>query len=263
MTSRSTSVGTDLERAPQCRVSARGAIRVERLRVDAVCDPPQEPQARLSLLRQRRPGCRNLDLARLLARDRAQRRRRALAEPEARARVCALGQLVPGEPAREIGADVQHVRGTLVERDQRVERRDAVRLGRRNLEPAARVAERALRHPADAALCRADRREQQVPSRPVAARNAPVVVGGLADHRIDRRALRIRRLRREQAQVGHYTASTRMAVALNSAVPDFGSCASIVSTFVAHLVGEMQVHEREPRTQRVVVGRRRLDRAAP
>ena len=68
--------------------------------------------------------------------------------------------------------DVRHVGGPLLEREQRVEARDAVRLGGRDREPPRRVAERALAHPADAALRGAQRGQEQVPARAVGARGA-------------------------------------------------------------------------------------------
>ena len=70
---------------------------------------------------------------------------------------------------------------------------------------------------------------------------------GCADDGVDRLALGVGRLGARAGGGPRYTASTRIAVALNSAVPDFGSVASIVSTFVATRVGEVQVHEREAR----------------
>ena len=60
-----------------------------------------------------------------------------------------------------------------------------------------------------------------------------------------------------------YTASTRIAVALNSAVPDFGSVASIVSTFVATSSGKWRFMNASPGRSVVVVAHGRLDRAAP
>ena len=105
------------------------------------------------------------------------------------------------ELAREVGADVQHVRRALLEREQRVEARDAVRLGRRHVEPPRCVAERALAHPADAPLCGAERGEEQVPSRAIGARDAAVVCARLAHDRVDRLALRVARLGAEQAEV--------------------------------------------------------------
>ena len=74
----------------------------------------------------------------------------------------------------------------------------------------------------------------------------------------------VARLGLEEAQVQRLArASTRIAVALNSAVPERGSVASIVSTFVVDLVGEVQGHEREAGAQVRVERDRRLDRAAP
>ena len=57
--------------------------------------------------------------------------------------------------------------------------------------------------------------------------------------------------------------SIRIAVALNSAVPDFGSVASMVSRLVGDVVLEVEGHEREARPERRVEPDRRLDRAAP
>ena len=168
----------ELEGAAKRGVAAVRAVGVERLRIEVGRDAPQQAQAGLAALRQRRAVLRQRHLARLRAGDRAQRRRRALAEAEARRRVRARRNLGARELAGEIGADVQHVGRPFLERDQRVEGRDAVRLGRRHVEPARRVAERALAHPADPPLCGAKRGEEQVPSRAVGARDATVVCAG-------------------------------------------------------------------------------------
>ena len=128
---------------------------------------------------------------------------------------------------------------------QRVERRDAVRVGGRDVEPPRRVAERALAHPADAPLCGAQRGEEQVAALTVGARDAVAVRRGRADDGVDRLALGVGRLREREAKV-HYTASRRIAVALNSAVPDFGSVASIVSTFVATRSGKCRFMNARP-----------------
>src|SRR5438132_199749 len=56
----------------------------------------------------------------------------------------ALGNRCALQNAREVGADVRHVRGPFLERDQRVEAGHAVRLRRRNGEPARCVPEGAL-----------------------------------------------------------------------------------------------------------------------
>ena len=182
----------ELERAPQCRVAAVRAVRVERLGI-GYADATQQHEPGVAELRERRTRLRELDLTRLFARDRAQRRGRALAEAETGARVRTFRHLGAGQPAREVGADVQDVLRPLLEREQRVEARDAVRIRRRHF-----VAERALADPADAALCGAKRRQQQVAAAVVDTGNAiPVRVVG-ADDRVDRLALGRRRLRREQ-----------------------------------------------------------------
>ena len=191
----------ELERAAKRGVAAVRAVGVERLRIEVGRDAPQQAQARLAALRQRRAFFRQRNLARLRSRDRAQRRRRALAEPEARRRVRAGRDLGARELAREVGADVQHVRRAFLEREQRVERRDAVGLGGRHVEPARRVAERALAHPADATLRCAKRGEEQVPSRAIGARDAAVVRARFAHDHVDRLALRVAGLGAEQAEV--------------------------------------------------------------
>ena len=195
--------GTELERPAQGGVTAHRDVRIERRRIEVVCDASQEAQARLSVLRQRRPRLRDLELVRRIAGDGAERGRRAVAQPETRARVCALRQFEAGEPAREIGADVEDVGRPFLERDQCIERRDAVRLGRWDLEAPAHVAERALRHPPNAPLRRAKCGQEEMPPRAIAARHAPVVERSNADHGIDRLALGVRRLSREQAQIWH------------------------------------------------------------
>src|SRR5436190_23005815 len=65
------------------------------------------------------------------------------------------------------------------------------------------------------------------------------------DDRVDRLALGVGRARLEQPQV-HQTGSIRIADALNSAVPDFGSVASMVSTFVATSSGKWSVMKASP-----------------
>ena len=106
------------------------------------------------------------------------------------------------ERAREIGARVRDVGRTLLEREQRVEGRDAVRLRGRHREPPRRVAERALAHPADAALRGAQRGEEEMAARPVGARGAVAVrLGRRAEHRVDRRPLGVRRRRVEQLEI--------------------------------------------------------------
>jgi hypothetical protein len=107
-----------------------------------------------------------------------------------------------------------------------------------------------------------------VPLRAVRARDAVIRRLRRSDDRVDRGALGVARLGREQVEVQlallpvhaafmllavfrrrrmlHYTASTRIAVALNSDVPDFGSVASIVSTFVATRSGKCRFMNASP-----------------
>ena len=129
-----------------------------RFRIDALGDAAEQLQA--GCLRQRRRRRRDLLLTRLRPGDRAQRGGRTLAEPETRRLDRAFGHLGAGEPAREVGADVKHLSGTLFEREQRVEGRDPVRVGRRHVEAARGVAERARRDPAHAQLRRAKSRQK-------------------------------------------------------------------------------------------------------
>jgi hypothetical protein len=88
---------------------------------------------------------------------------------------------------------VEHLRRALLEREQGVERRDAIRLRRRDVEAARRIAERAGRHPANAPLGRAKRREQELAAVAVAARDPPVLQGLGTDDGVDRSALGLRR----------------------------------------------------------------------
>ena len=168
------------------------------------------------------------------------------------------------EPAREVGADVRHVRRPFLERKQRVEARDAVRLGRRDREPARRVAERALAHPADALLRGAQRGQEEMALRAVGARTRSAV-HVLGAHRARRRS-RSRSASLgsafEEAKVSQ-DASTRIAVALNSAVPDLRVGRVDRQHVRLDEVGEVQVHEREPGAEGPVERDRRLDRAAP
>src|SRR6516162_6177308 len=80
---------------------------------------------------------------------------------------------------------------------------------------------------------------------PVAPRDPVPVRRLLTDDGVDRLALGVGRLGVEQLQI-HQTASSRIAVALNSAVPDFGSVASIVSTFVATSSGKWRFMNASP-----------------
>ena len=161
---------------------------------------------------------------------------------------------------------------------QRVERRDAVRVRGRHGQPAADLVQPARADPADPLLQRPERRQQQMPprARRVTARGR--VAGGpgrgarrppspTPAGRARRRAPRVRRRRLgagDEADV-HLPAglrrlalaravstradssfSTRIAAALNSAVPDFGSVASIVSWFTSTSSGKWNVMNASP-----------------
>ena len=122
---------------------------------------------------------------RLGARDREHRRRRPLAEPEARRpepgragrrrrragrpeRPLEVGRRRPPRPAsaaRDVVADVGDDRRPRRRREQRVERGDAVGLGRRHRQAAADVVQRRLADPADPRLDRVEGRDQQVAPR--------------------------------------------------------------------------------------------------
>ncbi len=225
-------LGTEPARAGERLEATAGAVVLDRGRVRSVRDPLQQAQPLLAGLWQRRLLLRQLHLTRLRPRHRAQRGGRALAEAEAGARDRALRHLGAGEGAGEVGADVELLGRPLLEREHRVEARHAVRVRGRHVEPPAGVAESALAHPTHTPLRRPERGQEQVAPLPVAARDAAVAGRQAADRGVDRLALGVARLGSEQAEI-HQIASTRIAVALNSAVPDFGSTASIVSTFVA------------------------------
>ena len=123
------------------------------------------------------------------------------AQTEAGRRDGAVRNLRAREPTREIGTDVQDLGRPLLERKQRVERRDAVRLRGRDVEAAGRVAERARRHPADAPLCRAQRRKKELPPVAVAARDAVSLVRLDADDGVDRGALSVGGRRLDELEV--------------------------------------------------------------
>ena len=90
--------------------------------------------------------------------------------------------LRPARDTRHVGAHVRDDRRLGLEREQRVERRDAVRLRRRDREPPADVVERAPADPADARLDGVEGREQEMALRPrgmPAARHVLVALAGL------------------------------------------------------------------------------------
>src|SRR5436309_5417010 len=96
----------------------------------------------------------------------------------------AFGHRRARESAREVCAYVQHFGWPFLEREQCVEGRDAVCLGGRDLESSRRVAERSRAHPADAALRGAQRGEEEMTARAVAAGDPVSVRGLFADHRV-------------------------------------------------------------------------------
>ena len=116
---------------------------------------------------------------RRLAGDRDHRRRRAVAQPEARAaqpgraavpdrlagrpdgpRQVRADRLRAGQPAGDVVADVGDDRRPRRRREQRVERGHAVRLGRGDGQPPADVVERRLADPADPRLDGVEGRQQ-------------------------------------------------------------------------------------------------------
>src|SRR5207248_3375561 len=116
---------SDIERAAERGVAALAPVRVERRRIEAFGDAAQQPETRIALLRQRGRLRWNRLLARLRTRDGAQCRRRALAEAEARRRMRAGRHLDACELTGDVGTHVQHLRLARLEREQRIEARDA------------------------------------------------------------------------------------------------------------------------------------------
>ena len=84
----------------------------------------------------------------------------ALTQPETWARLTLQGPA--GHRARDVDAGMHDASGTRLEREEVVERRDAVRLSRRDGEAAAHVVEPTAADPANAVLQRVERWEQQV-----------------------------------------------------------------------------------------------------
>ena len=174
--------------------------------------------------------------------------------------------------AGEVLADVDDARGSRLHREQCIERGDTVGVCRRDRQTRTDVIEASGADPADSLLQRPQRRQQQVPAtarlvtalrgvagRPVAAVASLPAVLRRPEHAVDRCPLGLRldcsrnevnvhRLRvcldKSPTASGSWmpdasacsagsSFSTRIAAALNSAVPDFGSVASIVSWFVS------------------------------
>ena len=204
-----------------------------------------------------------------------------------RLRASAISCVRAARLARDVVADVHDARRPRRGREQRVERGDAPRVGGRHVQAIADVAEAAFADPADARLQRLQRGQQQVAHRArvasadrrdvrVARAAARAAIPGRS--RRDRAAHRRRHARRRSARPRSgrmsisarprapvprsATGSTRTAHALNSAVPDFGSDASIVSRFVATSSGKCSVMNTMPGAQRRVDARRRDDAAA-
>ncbi len=222
-------LGAELDRPPQGVVAAVGAVVVEALGVDGA-DAAQQAQARVALLGRRgrrrlgrRPAVEDLDHAagvdeRQLALDRRvaglgeQRRRRPVALPQARAAqprgavdVAVLGaeallqlgdeRLRAGAAAGDVVADVDDARRALLGREERVEGRHAVDVGRRHGQALGDVVQAARADPPGALVQRVQRRQQHVALR---ARGV-AAVGGVAV--VDRVGARPGRQRRAQEGV--------------------------------------------------------------
>ncbi len=231
-------LGADVDGPPQRGVATVRPVVVEAPRVDAA-DPPEKAQAvtaglgcRRVRIHRDRPAGERVDhavggdgredvlLGRVAGHGKQGRRSPiALAEawaPQPGRRLSlndgVLGaetlferrdQLVRAVTATgQVVADVHDPRRPPLEREQRVERRDAVRVGRRHGETLADVVERAGAEPADMLVNRLQDGEQEVApgSRAVATvRNLALVVdlphtafparGGGAEHAVDRRPL--------------------------------------------------------------------------
>ena len=195
-------------RSGGCRASAgdgRSATRPASSRAD---DPGRiDRRGRDVACRSRRPSVisgRGREVAQ------AQARRSQPADPPVAGRVPGLARAArvrsaqirsaPGQPAGDVVADVGDDRRPRLRRVQRVERRDAVRLGRRDGQPLRDVVERRLADPADPRLDRVEGRQQLVApgaGRVPALRGVPVGARRRARHRPSpSRAARGRRPRR-------------------------------------------------------------------
>ena len=148
---------------------------------------------------------------------------------------------------RNVITDVGYDRRTGLERKHSIERRHAMNFRGSNVQPQRDIVESAGADPADAVLDRVEHGQKTMPpARGVAverrARVGDSAAGRLAslirarpDQSQRQRALLQSLARRldEDPIKSSYTFSIRMAVALNSEVPDLGSTASIVSSLVA------------------------------
>ena len=131
--------------------------------------------------------------------------------------------------------------------EQRIEGGDPISLGGRDREPFGDVAKGSTADRADGVLDGVESGKQQVPlrtSRRAAEGDVAVETGepspfprrpGRTQEGVNRLALCLRGLFEKGADVQQVVvrASTRTAVALNSAVPDLGSQASMVSAFTS------------------------------
>ena len=222
-------LGTELDRAPQGVVAAVGAVVVEALRIDRA-DAAQQAQARIALLGRRgrrrlgrRAAGEDLDdgagvderqlaLERRVAGLGQQRGGRAVALAQARAAqpggavdVGVLGaealldlrdeRLGARAAAGHVVADVDHARRALLGREERVERRHAVDVGRRHGEPLGDVVQPSRADPPGALVQRVQRRQQHVALRA----GGMAAVGGVPV--VDRVGARPRRQRRTQEGV--------------------------------------------------------------
>src|ERR1700733_2071259 len=193
-----------------------------------------------------------------------------------------LGQRVDqllraGAAAGEVVADVQHAGRTRLHREQRVEGRHAVDVGGGDGQPLRDVVERAGADPTPLLVQRVKGGEELGtlgPGGVTPVRGVPVLDAvssrpgrhGRTEERVDGRALVGGRLGVEEAEIHSvlryspavrlvtpaaslgppFSFSTRTAVALNSAVPDFGSVASIVSTLTSTWSGKWKVMKASP-----------------
>src|SRR5216683_3876102 len=192
------------------------------------------------------------------------RGRRPIAQSEARAsahrRIAELANQVVGTVgfADDVVADGDCEWRLFVEREAVVKGRDAIGLGRRNVQPAARVLETPAADPADLVLERVQHGQQQVaprtrrvaPAREVIVSRCPLAAlpqrGRWSEDAVDSGDFSLGRWPAAGSNIHYAILSTRMALALNSAVPDLGSVASMVSTLVATWSGKCSVMKARP-----------------
>ena len=135
--------------------------------------------------------------------------RRRIADPPARSAPRPVRRARPSHgTARDVLAHVDDARRPRLEREERVEGRDAVRIGRRHCQPPAELVQPSWADPADALLQRPEGGQQQmspcpgcmtpgsgVALDPVGARASLPARGRLPEHVVERRALAHGRLR--------------------------------------------------------------------